>query len=71
MGFQVFADADEQYSSLGAVKGQLERWRGSYPASYRDAYVGLSAPALFAPFVRLQLLQWDPLLQQDSGERAL
>ncbi|KAK9800230.1 hypothetical protein WJX73_001691 [Symbiochloris irregularis] len=64
---QVFSDAADEFSSLPAVKGQLQRWRASYPSAYRDAYVGLSAPALFAPFARLQLLNWDPLRQNDPG----
>ena len=65
---QVFADADDEFGSLHAVKGQLERWRGAYPDAYRDAYVSMSAPALMAPFVRLQLLEWDPLHQAQPGQ---
>ena len=65
---QVFADADEPFASLEAVKGQLQRWRGAYPEAYRDAYVGMSAPALMAPFVRCQLLHWDPLHQAEPGD---
>lgn len=29
--------------------------------------MGLSAPAVFAPFVRLELLAWDPLYGQRAG----
>jgi GC-rich sequence DNA-binding factor len=57
----VLRDADEEYGSVGAVKGALEGWKAQYPGQYSDAYVGMSAPALFAPFVRLQLLRWAPL----------
>lgn len=64
---QVFSDADEAFASLRAVKGQLERWRGAYPEAYRDAYVSMSAPALMAPFVRSQLLSWDPLHGSQPG----
>ena len=42
---------------------------GHPPAgAYRDAYVSLSAPALFAPFVRLELLKWRPLHGGEAGE---
>lgn len=57
----VFADADEEYASLPAVKRRLTSWQASHPAAYRDAYMPLSGPAIFAPFVRLELLSWEPL----------
>lgn len=68
----MFTDASEDYSSVEAVKLRLEDWQTSYPAAYRDAYMPLSAPAIFAPFVRLELLQWDPLFGGSaSGESRL
>ena len=57
----VFKDASDDFNSIERVKDVLESWKFKFPAQYRDAYVGLSAPALFAPFVRLELLHWDPL----------
>ncbi|CAI5537238.1 unnamed protein product, partial [Closterium sp. Naga37s-1] len=57
----VFADAAEEYSRIERVKERMERWKQQHPAAYRDAYASMSAPALFAPFVRLELLRWDPL----------
>ncbi|MCO5548339.1 hypothetical protein L7F22_001796 [Adiantum nelumboides] len=60
-GDRVFGDAAEEYSQLAIVKEKLESWKRLYSSAYRDAYVSLSAPALFAPFVRLELLKWDPL----------
>ncbi|KAI5061785.1 hypothetical protein GOP47_0022324 [Adiantum capillus-veneris] len=58
---RVFGDAAEEYSQLAIVKEKLESWKRLYSSAYRDAYVSLSAPALFAPYVRLELLKWDPL----------
>ncbi|GFR43325.1 hypothetical protein Agub_g4394, partial [Astrephomene gubernaculifera] len=73
----VFADTDEEFASIGAVKRRLEEWKARYPKDYTQAYMHLSTPALFAPFVRLQLLQWDPLYggggaggQQEQGEQG-
>lgn len=57
----VFGDAAEEFSTLAIVKSRFETWKTKYPASYRDAYCSLSAPTLFAPYVRLELLRWDPL----------
>ncbi|XP_024520759.1 transcriptional repressor ILP1 isoform X1 [Selaginella moellendorffii] len=58
---RIFSDASEEYSQLEMVKNRLTEWHREYPAAYTDAYVSLSAPAIFAPFVRLELLKWDPL----------
>ncbi|KIY91297.1 hypothetical protein MNEG_16667, partial [Monoraphidium neglectum] len=62
----VFADAADEYASLGAVKARLEGFKARLPGEYSSAYVGDSAPALFAPFVRLELLRWDPLYGGDA-----
>lgn len=66
----VFADADEQYSSLTAVKAKLEGFKARYNKEYNTAYIGDSAAALFAPFVRLELLQWEPLPIVDSSSSS-
>ncbi|KAH7280692.1 hypothetical protein KP509_36G009600 [Ceratopteris richardii] len=58
---RIFNDAAEDFSQLSVVKEKLESWKRLYSSTYRDAYVSLSAPALFAPYVRLELLKWDPL----------
>ncbi|CAK7323796.1 unnamed protein product [Dovyalis caffra] len=58
---EIFSDASEEYSQLAAVKERFETWKKEYFASYRDAYMSLSAPAIFSPYVRLELLKWDPL----------
>ena len=63
----VFADADEEYGSLGAVKRRLEAWRQSQPAAFRSAYAAESAPAIFAPFVRNELLGWEPVFEDSKG----
>ncbi|KAL6636490.1 hypothetical protein ACP70R_024062 [Stipagrostis hirtigluma subsp. patula] len=57
----VFSDAAEEYSSLRIVKDKFEGWKAQYPLAYRDAHVALSAPSVFSPYVRLELLKWDPL----------
>lgn len=36
--------------------------------AYRDAYMSLSAAAVFAPFVRLELLNWDPIFTGQAGK---
>ena len=63
----VFADVSESYGSLSAVKSKLEQWKRQQPSAYADAYMSLSVPAVMAPFVRLELLQWDPLFGGSAG----
>ncbi|KAG0457601.1 hypothetical protein HPP92_022758 [Vanilla planifolia] len=58
---EVFSDAADEYSKLSVVKDRFERWKKEYLPSYRDAYIPLSAPSIFSPYVRLELLEWDPL----------
>lgn len=61
---QIFSDAAEEYSQLSSVKDRIERWKKMYSSSYRDAYMSLSVPAIFSPYVRLELLKWDPLYEE-------
>lgn len=58
---EAFSDAAEEYSQLSLVKEKFERWKRDYALSYRDAYMSLSVPSIFSPYVRLELLKWDPL----------
>ncbi|ESQ40809.1 hypothetical protein EUTSA_v10012615mg [Eutrema salsugineum] len=62
-GDQVFSDASEEYSQLSRVKERFERWKRDYSSTYRDAYMSLTVPSIFSPYVRLELLKWDPLHQ--------
>ena len=58
---EIFSDAAEEYSQLSVVKEKFEKWKRDYSASYHDAYMALSVPEIFSPYVRLELLKWDPL----------
>ncbi|PIA52184.1 hypothetical protein AQUCO_01000217v1 [Aquilegia coerulea] len=63
---QIFSHASDKYSQLSVVKESFERWKKIYSSSYRDAYMSLSAPAVFSPYVRLELLHWDPLYKESD-----
>ena len=58
---EIFSDASEEYSQLSVVKEKFEKWKKDYSSSYHDAFMSLSIPAIFSPYVRLELLKWDPL----------
>ncbi|CAK9141355.1 unnamed protein product [Ilex paraguariensis] len=58
---QILGDAAEEYSQLSVVIERFERWKKEYSSSYHDAYMSLSVPVIISPYVRLELLKWDPL----------
>ena len=53
--------ASEEYGQLSLVKSRMEEWKREHSSSYKDAYMSLSLPLIFSPYVRLELLRWDPL----------
>ncbi|XP_075082868.1 transcriptional repressor ILP1 isoform X3 [Nicotiana tabacum] len=57
---QIFGDKHE-YSEFSVVVRKFYRWKKDYTSSYRDAHVSVCIPAIFSPYVRLELLKWDPL----------
>lgn len=58
---RIFADTYEDFTSIKKIKTHFEDWKFSYPKSYQQTYCSLSIPMAFAPFVRLELLFWNPL----------
>jgi hypothetical protein len=64
----VFVDADDEFGSLEAVKRRLEGWKSGQPDAYGNAYAADSVPAIFAPFVRNELLAWDPVFNDSPGD---
>ena len=57
----VFSDVIQEFSELVIIKQRLEEWKFGYSDSYKHAFISLWLPSLFAPFVRLQLLKWNPM----------
>jgi len=58
----VFTDTYEEFSSITAIKNKFSDWKFNRGSSYKTAFISLSMPLLFSPFVRLELLKWDPLV---------
>jgi hypothetical protein len=36
-------------------------WKSTYPKDYHTAYVSLGIPQILEPFVRLEMVRWEPL----------
>jgi hypothetical protein len=48
-------DAHEDFKSLHNIATKMNQWKKDFPDSYRDVFVSLSLPSIFAPFVRYAL----------------
>lgn len=57
----IFNDASEDYSDISNILNRFIDWISVDNASFDDAYISLCIPKLLSPFVRIQLLDWDPL----------
>lgn len=63
----LFDDVVEEYCELPLIIARFDEWRQKYLDSYQNAYVALCLPQLFSPLVRLQFVQWNPLLVNDGN----
>ncbi|XP_056016602.1 PAX3- and PAX7-binding protein 1-like isoform X2 [Ostrea edulis] len=58
---QVFEDVVEDFSEVESVREKFEDWKQTYRETYQDAYIGLCLPKLLNPYIRLSLINWNPL----------
>jgi GC-rich sequence DNA-binding factor len=58
---QILSDVDDSFQTFDHITARLTQWKQRYGSAYSDAFVGLSVPGLVAPYVRLELLRWNPL----------
>ncbi|XP_052087083.1 PAX3- and PAX7-binding protein 1-like [Mytilus californianus] len=58
---RLFEDVVEDFSDIHSIRERFEDWRSLYNDTYKEAYIGLCLPKLVNPFVRLQLINWNPL----------
>ncbi|CAH0747041.1 unnamed protein product [Diatraea saccharalis] len=64
----LFADTLPAWRSIRGVCAVLARWRRRCPALYSDAYVADCLPKLLGPYVRHQLILWNPLADEDNED---
>ena len=57
----LFEDVVSSFSSVKEILSRFELWKFGFSESYKDAYMGICIPKLIAPFVKLELLLWNPL----------
>eukprot|EP00892_Ulva_mutabilis_P011212 jgi/Ulvmu1/8463/UM043_0043.1 len=55
------SDVAADFASMAAVLQRLRDFKEQHPVQYGRAYVSEALPALVSVYVRLQLLDWDPM----------
>lgn len=58
---QVFSDVMDEFSRVPSILMHFREWKYSFPTSYNQAYISLYVPKVIAPYIRLQLISWNPL----------
>lgn len=54
-------DVLEEFASVDLVLKHMSEWKNKYLESYIEAYVNVCLPKLVGPFVRIEMLTWNPL----------
>ena len=57
----IFDDTRIEYKSFETMGNILEEWKKRYQNEYKQAWISVSVPKLIAPFVKLQLIEWNAL----------
>ncbi|XP_045760709.1 PAX3- and PAX7-binding protein 1 isoform X1 [Maniola jurtina] len=65
---RLFADALTAWRDVRGVCARMARLRRRQPTLYNDAYVAECLPKLLAPYVRHQLILWNPLADEDNED---
>jgi GC-rich sequence DNA-binding factor len=58
----IFEDVYEDFASIENIKERFELWKRKYPESYKQSYTSIPLRDILAPFIRIELLQWDPFV---------
>lgn len=57
----LFADVVDEFCEVDLICDRFDRWKKDYSDSYNEAFIGLCLPKLFTPYVKLELICWNPL----------
>ncbi|KFM74139.1 GC-rich sequence DNA-binding factor 1, partial [Stegodyphus mimosarum] len=66
----VFEDVVEEFGTLEGVMINFEKWKYEQIDSYCEAFVPLCLPKIFGTFVKLALLDWNPLTDEKDFEKS-
>ncbi|KAK0096085.1 hypothetical protein PV326_006499 [Microctonus aethiopoides] len=66
----VFSDVMDDFCNVRNILTKLESWRETDMEAYTEAYVSLCIPKIISPIVRLNLISWNPLMENTDLERT-
>lgn len=58
----IFYDASDEFCQLDFIVDRFVGWLIADEKSFEDAFVFLCIPKLISPFIRLEMLDWNPLM---------
>lgn len=64
----LFEDVINDFTSIPEIRSRFEQWKFGFNETYKEAYLGLCLPKLFTPFIKLQLLNWNPLELEGTAD---
>uniref|UniRef100_F1KUT3 GC-rich sequence DNA-binding factor 1 n=1 Tax=Ascaris suum TaxID=6253 RepID=F1KUT3_ASCSU len=64
----VFVDALDDFCHIDKILSRFVDWLALDETSFTDAYIQLCIPKLLSPFIRLEIIDWNPL---ESDDRPL
>jgi GC-rich sequence DNA-binding factor len=62
----VLIDTADEFCKVEHIVNHFADWCTADEKSFEDAYISLCIPKLISPFIRLDLLGWDPLRVRQS-----
>ncbi|CAD6996092.1 unnamed protein product [Ceratitis capitata] len=60
----IFSDVNDDFYKVELILTKFHAWRKTDMDSYKDAFVSLCLPKVLGPLVRLEMLNWSPLLEE-------
>ncbi|XP_050428525.1 PAX3- and PAX7-binding protein 1 isoform X2 [Adelges cooleyi] len=64
-------DVLDEFASVELILRQMFEWKKKYQETYTEAYVNVCLPKLVGPYVRLEMLFWNPLEDNQKFEDML
>jgi len=63
---EVFDDVIDDFCNIEYILKHFDTWRKNHGNSYLDAYISLCIPKLVIPFVKHEMVLWNPLFSVDD-----
>ncbi|KAI6170043.1 GCFC domain-containing protein [Aphelenchoides besseyi] len=67
----LFDDTANEYCDVGLIIRRFIDWYQTDRTSFTDAYIAECMPKVLGPFVRLELLNWNPLLPKNQALKTM